>query len=604
VLVAVLAVLLASQVVPLSVAAPSSTPTQAVGLALTIIPPKLPADGGTYGAVVVSLVDGNGLPSAAFSNLTVFLTSSQTNIASVPNSVTIPVGSEYVVVPAVTTPTPGSTTITASSHGLSSVQALLTTATPSGFPAKLEVFVSPSNLLRRADKGTVRVELVDGAGSPSKAITSVTALLISSNASIISLSPNPLTLTIAPGQFYASGTFSAMENSGEAFITATSTGYASGGAVVTVETPCSTSCSSSELLLNLVPGTLPTDGSTYSALEVGLATTSGQPAVSSSDTIVQLSSSNPDIVSVPTFVTIPAGNISVLVPLTTSTLQGYSSITASSSSLLTGNANVTTVIPAPSKLQAYVAPPSTFVSGSVNSPILVVQLQDNNGNPARARVLTNITVTSSNSSIVSGPLHLSIPKGEDYVLKLLTVSGSGVSTLTASSQGLSSSQVGLQLAKSPLVYQLSASVPGTTPYGAGTMWTNGTARVTLTVSFLGAPAQNLTIHWTATGGSVSPVNTTTGSSETTSTVFTPKTSGLANITASASSPLTGPISKSYLLTVITPPAKAPETFQQRIEDYWWLIVIAVVIVVALLLYVLRMRRKRQRAEIEAGFEVV
>jgi hypothetical protein len=602
VLVTVTLLLLALQAIPLSVAASSSIPSEAVGLALTIIPPNLPADNGTYPAVVVSLVDSNGLPSAALSSLTVFLTSSQMNIAMVPNTITFPVGNEYVVVNAVTTPTPGSTIITASSHGLGSSYAQLTTATPSGFPSKLRVFVSPSNLLRRADTGNVRVELVDDAGSPSKAITSVTVLLSSSNVSIARLDLS--SLTINPGDIYVTGTFHSGSSSGQAVITASSTGYTSGGAIVTVEPSCSGSCGPSELLLKLVPGTLPTDGRTYSALEIGLATSKRQPAVSASDTIVQLFSDESDVVSVPDFVTIPAGSISVLAPLTTSSLQGHSSITAVSSSLLPGNLSVKTVIPAPSILQAYVAPPSTFVTSVGNSPILVIQLQDSNGNPARARVATDIVVTSSNGSMVSGPIHLSVGVGLDYVFTHLTASGSGQSVLTASSQGLSSSQVSLKLARSPLIDQLSAYIPKETPYGGRTMYSNGTATITLSVSFLGQPVQNLTVGWTVTGGSVSPDPSRTGASGTTSTTFTPSMTGVANITASASSPQTGPISQTYLITVLQAPTPPARTLLQLIESLWYYIAVAVAVALVAAFYLLRMRRKKHRAEIEAGFEVV
>jgi hypothetical protein len=628
VLVAVVSLLLASQAIPSSVAVTSKVPSLAVGLALTIIPPKLPADNGTYPAVVVSLVDSNGLPSAALTPLTVFLTSSSTNIASVPDIVTIPAGSEYVVVNAVTTPTPGSTSITASSHGLESAFATLTTAIPSGFPSILKVFVSPTTFLRRADTGTVRVELVDSAGFPSKAITPVTALLSSSNASVARL--NQGSLTITPGEIYATGSFDTSANSGQAVITASSTGYGSRPAFVTVVSPkyCTGSCGSSKLLLRLLPGTLPTDGLTYSALEVGLATSLGEPAVSSSDTIVQLFSDESDIISVPTLVTIPAGNISVLVPLTTSSLQGQSSITVTSSSLLPGNVTVTTVIPAPSKLAAYVAPmtpsgSSTFQLAS-SRPILVIQLQDSNGNPARARVLTNITVTSSNSSMMSLPLHLSIKVvkvgqsyvGQDYVRTLLNASGSGLSVLTASSQGLLSSQVNLQLAQSPLIVTLSPSVSGATPYGSSTMYTNSTAVMTLSISFLGQPVQNLTVQWTATLGSISPTKTTAISSKTASTTFTPIISGLvckvvtvgpcylgtANITASFSSIQTGHISKSYLVGIYLPPP--PPVRPPWYKTYWYYIVAAVVVVLVAGFYLFRLRRKKQRAEIEAGFEVV
>jgi len=592
-----LALLLALQALPASMSAASNTPSQAVGLGLTIIPPRLPANG-TYPAVVVSLVDSKGLPSAALSNLTVYLSSSQTNIASVPSAVTINAGSEYVVVNATTSSTPGSTTITASSHGLQSKFATLTTATPSGFPSKLEVFVSPSNLLGRAYTGSIRVELVDDAGFPSKAINPVPALLSSSNVSVASLNQN--SLTINPGEIYATGSFTTRSSSGQAVITASSTGYGSGGVVVTVVSPnyCKGACGPSELLLKLVPGILPADGNTYNALEVGLATGSAQPAASSSGIIVQLSSENPNVVSVPSFITIPAGNISVLVGLTTSSLQGHSSITAFSSSLLPGNVSVTTLIPAPSSLQAYVAPPSTFVTSAGSPPILVIQLQDSNGNPARARAVTSIIVTSSNSSMVRGPLHLSIGLGADYILTLLTASGSGQSVLTASSQGLSSSQVSLQLSRSPLVDELNAYIPG------GTLYSNGTATMTLSVTFLGQPVPNLAVNWTATGGYDSPLSTTTGSSGSTSTTFTPTADGGANVTASTSSLLTGPISLSHPLYVYQLPVSAKPSLLHTIMGYWYYIAAVVAVVVVGLGYLLRMRGKKQRAEIEAGFEVV
>ena len=572
-------------------------PSQATGLLVTIIPPKLPSDGSTYPAVVVSLVDSNGLPSAALTNLTVFLTSSQTNIVSVPSTITIPAGSEYVVANAVTTTTPGSATITASSHGLGcpGCQATLTTATPSGIPSILKVFVSPSSLLRRADRGFVRVELVDGAGSPSKALASVPVLLSSSNVSIARLGQN--SLTIGPGQIYATGTFTTSLNSGQAVMTASSTGYASGGAIVTVGS-CSSDCAPSELSLKLAPSALPTDGRTYGALEVGLATSSGQPAVSSSDTIVQLSSSEPDVASVPTFVTIPAGNISVLANLTTSSLQGHSGITAVSSSLLPASVNVTTVIPAPSKIQAYIAPPSLFATSMGSSPILVLQLQDSSGNPARARQLTEITVTSSNASMVSGPLKLNISTGGDDILTHLSVSGSGSSLLTASSQDLSSSEVSLQLVKSPLSIRLSGYLP------FGELYSNETLRMTLSVYFLGEPVKGANVTWMATGGSVIPSSTSTGQSGQTFTTFTPLSTGDANVTAQGMSPQTGPFRANFIFGVIQPPASPKPTLAATLLKFWYLIVVAAAAVIIAVAYFVRRRRMKQREEIEAGFEVV
>ena len=588
------AVLLVFPAIPFSGAVTSSIPSQAVGLVVTVIPPRLPADSGTYGAVVISLVDPNGLPSAAISNVTVFLTSSQTNIASVPSEINITVGDEYVVADATTTLTPGSTTITASSHGLNSAFAQLTTATPSGYPSSLLVFVSPSGLLKRADTGIVRVEVVDGSGAPSKALTPIVAHLSSSNTTVATL--RETSLTINPGQIYATGTFATSSNPGQAVISASSTNYTSGYALVTEVK--SQSSPPDKLVLRLVPGTLPTDGLTYEALQVGLANKTGGPAVSTSDTIVQLFSSSPGVVSVSPFVMIPAGNISVLANLTSSSLQGNSIITASSSSLLPDNITVGTVIPAPSKLQAYLAPPSTFASASGNRPILVVQLQDSNGNPARARVTTNITVTSTNSSMIAGPLSLSVSKGQDFVSTLLNVTGSGQSVLTASAQDLSSSEVTFTLAKSPLVDQLSANLP------SGVLYSNESLQIGLSLRFLGADVKGAKITWDVTGGSVSSLVGTTDASGQTYTVFTPLSTGPAKVTALGVSNETGIFKVSYSFVVVQPPKPPSPSLGKELLGYWYLIAAAVVVVIIAGLYLLRMRRKRQRAEIEAGFEVV
>jgi len=606
-LVIVVAALLAIPYAPLSGAVTSGVPSQAVGLVVTTIPPKLPADGSIYPAIVVSLVDSNGLPSAALSGITVYLTSSQTNIVSVTNEVTIPIGSEYIIANATTTITPGSATITASSHGLSSGFATITTATPSGIPAHLEVFVSPSNLLPNATTGSVRVELVDDAGQPSKAINPVDVLLSSSNLTVANVAQS--TLTITQGDIYATGSFTTTGHSGTSQFTAVSTGtgpftsVSTGDAFVTVvpSTACTTSCKPSELTLKVIPETLPADGQTYSALEVGLATSSGTPAVSSSDTYVTLSSDTPDVVSIENpSIYIPAGTVAILVPLTTSPLEGQATITAlpASIGLQSATATVTTKVPAPSKIQAYIAPPSLFPFTSGNNPMLVLQLQDSSGNPARARQYTQVTVTSSNSSMVAGPLTLNISTGGDYTVTYLTATGSGQSVLTASSQDLSSSQVTLNLVKSPLADQLSGYLP------QGVLYSNETLQVSLSLRFLGSPVSGAEITWAATGGSVSNVIDTTGPSGVAYTVFTPSDTGAAKVTAEGNSSQTGPFSASYTFAIVQPPKPPPPSFGKTLLGYWYLIAAAVVVVVVAAFYLLRVRRNRQRAEIEAGFEVV
>ncbi|HZW85343.1 MAG TPA: hypothetical protein VFE91_05520, partial [Nitrososphaerales archaeon] len=217
-----LAVLLSSSFFPATYAAPSQVPQQAASVVLSIIPPKLPADGGSYAAVVVSLADKSGLPSAALTQIVVFLSSSQINIASVPDSVIIGPGQEYAMANVTTTPTPGTAMITAHAQGLGAPQsAPITTVTPSGFPSKLKVFTSPSEFLPRSDVGSVRVEVVDDAGLPSKAISDITVQLTSSNSSIASLDQS--TLVIPAGSIYTTGTLHTSGH-GAAVISAASTG--------------------------------------------------------------------------------------------------------------------------------------------------------------------------------------------------------------------------------------------------------------------------------------------------------------------------------------------------------------------------------------------
>ena len=602
------ALLLMGQSLPLALSASSLVPTVPVGLLVTIAPPELPADSGSYAAVFVSLVDSGGLPTIALSQTNVVLSSSLTNIASIPDSIVIPPGAEYAVATVTTTDTPGTTQITAQSTGLASpVASQLKTVTPSGFPSKLRIIVSPTEFLPRSDSGQIWVELLDDANQPAKAISDVPVNLATSNSSIASLSSGSLTVTITAGSLLSNvGSFTT-SGSGLAVITGTSVGYSSGSATVTVDNPaiCITSCGPSALLLRVLPETLPTDGQSYTVLEVSLATSEDRPAVSSTATQVLLTSDKPTVASVPgdngAIITIPANQISVLAAVKTSALAGTANITATaapgqqSENLLPKTVAVYTQVPAPSKLQAYVAPPSTAFSSSSNNPILVVQLWGSD-NPARARQDTSVTITSSNASIIGSQISLTIPKGKDYVTTSLQIKGVGTTTLRISSQGLESSGATITSVPGPLVVSLSAASPF--------IFSNQTDLFTFTASFEGMPLTGLNVTWTTTAGSLTPPTSLTGPSGAASSYYVPRGSGAFNITASAHSIVAGNIINTYTLQVLQTPVPPQPSFIQFILGYWYYIAAAVVVAGAAGYYVFRLRRKKQRAEIEAGFEAV
>jgi len=298
-------------------------------------------------------------------------------------------------------------------------------------------------------------------------------------------------------------------------------------------------------------------------------------------------------------VTVPAGSLSYLAEVTTSALAGVANVTATAAGLFPATIPVKTVVPAPSKLQAYVGPPSSAYSTNGNYPILVVQLQDSAGDPARARQDTNVIVTSSNGSLLSSFVTLGIPKGNDYNFSFLQVQGVGASVLTASSQDLASSQVDLTIVHSPLVAKLQL-----TSTSRSFIYENQTAVFAFTVTFVGQPLQNVNVTWAASSSNISPLKGNTGRSGTTSAVFTPGSYGAYNITASAYSPQTGRILLAYPLVVAEVPQKPAPTLVEEVIGYWYYLVAAVAVVIVAVAYLLRMRRKKQRAEIEAGFEVV
>jgi hypothetical protein len=196
--------------------------------------------------------------------------------------------------------------------------------------------------------------------------------------------------------------------------------------------------------------------------------------------------------------------------------------------------------------------------------------------------------------MVRDPLYLTIGIGSDYAYTTVSAVGTGVSTLTASTQGLSSAQASLQLAPNPLVTHHSSP---------SYIFENQTAVMYFSVSFLGGPLSGVNVTWAATGGQMSQLATKTGLSGMASSTFIPQSVGVENITATLSSPI-GTTSVTYYLDVLAVPVKPPRTILQELMSFWYYIAAAAVAAIAAAFYMLRMRRKKQKAEIEAGFEVV
>lgn len=794
-IIALSAVALLLSSIPPPPAPGASAPSSPYSISIGVIPPRLPADGGSYSAVVVSLLNYSGSPSIAASNITVFLSSSQVNVGSVEPSVTIEGGATDAVAKFTTTTTPGTTVITATAVGLRSVSAAIETVTPSGYPQVLALYPVPSaNLARPNGNGTLIVEVEDQTGLPAKAISDVNVSLSSSNtavanfaekrmaipagqfmssasfktgfvpgitsvtatssgfasatASISVVGPSPLELklfaqpgkistssqgrllvrlsdasgnparapsditvaitssnltvaradtsvTIGSGEIYASASYYSTSAPGSSTMTASSPGLVS--SFVTVETTkpsiaqtlevsaepspvladgrtyssvvvflanktgypafappggVDVTLTSSDLAFgtvtpsvtipagsgyavasftstyvigetqitasaqNLTPAqavlgtfgpvaikvviggttpSLPADGGTYAALAVVLEDSQGSPALAPTDVVVGLSSSRTDIASVNSFVTIPAGQTFAVAPVKTSVSPGTANITASAIGYQPSSTTLTTFSPAPSRLALYIAPSKSLLSLGGAGILLSVQLQDSNGNPARARQSTGVTITSSDPSLLNGPLSLTIGLASDHSTTLLTIKGSGTGTLTALSAGLASAEASLSIRPYPLNVTLGSS--------SATIYSNQTASFTVKVIFNGAGLAGATVSWTTSSGELTPATSTTDSQGQATALLSNAPAGIANVEAVINGSLVGRLNLTSSVIVLQAVAYAPPSLLGKILVYLPVVVVAAILAVALLVSRRFVRRRRKTmAEKEAEEE--
>jgi adhesin/invasin len=209
--------------------------TQAVGgsatkLKVYVGPPKVPADGAPYPQVAVQLQDSSGTISRAGGvGVTVFLSSSDSLVGTIGQSITIPSGATYDGATFHSTYMSGSTVITAVATNCESSNESLTTVGP--IPSKLAVYCVPPSL--PADAGSyddVLVQLQDSGGNPARDPGSVSVYLFSSMPQAGNVS---LTTTIPYGETYSTANFSSTYFGNSTVITALTPGYETGQATVT-----------------------------------------------------------------------------------------------------------------------------------------------------------------------------------------------------------------------------------------------------------------------------------------------------------------------------------------------------------------------------------
>jgi hypothetical protein len=307
-------------------------------------PSTLPSDGNSYPAIMVQLQDSTGAPARApQGGVQIALTCSDTSVGTVTPSVTILEGQTYVVA-SFSTSTKAQTdakivnaTVTAMSQGYSSNQVTITTTPVALNPTKLKIFTGPSKVL--ADQNSYRqiaVQLQNATGFAAKGFEDTIVNIASNDSSVGQID----SVEIAASQNYALATLTTTYKAGNVNITAAANNFPS-----TYQTISTIGFIASKLAIYSLPPSLPSDGSTYQAIQVQLQDTLGRPAKSTgAEANIKLFSSQPTVAAVSSILTIPIGKSTALGNLTLTYSPGNTTITAQASGYTTGQTTLSTYL--------------------------------------------------------------------------------------------------------------------------------------------------------------------------------------------------------------------------------------------------------------------
>lgn len=159
---------------------------------------------------------------------------------------------------------------------------------------------------------------------------------------------------------------------------------------------------------------VPADGKTY-PLVLQIVNKDGQPRFLTKDVVINLSSSNITVGYTESTVLLKAGESSKTVSFKSTFNIGCTNITASAAGLLSGTATVKTVglSGVPAKLAAHILPTKVLAKAGTKA-IIVVELLDRNGLPARASEDLTISLFSSTTSVGRTDATLTIRRNSTF----------------------------------------------------------------------------------------------------------------------------------------------------------------------------------------------
>jgi hypothetical protein len=443
-------------------------------LALYTGSPGVLADNSTYQCIFVQLQDISGKIVRATQDITIGLSSSLTIVGTVDSSVIIHKGETYVAVDFQSTFYPGTTTISASATGFTTVLSTITTVGP--IPSSIGVYGFPSTL--PADGNTypaIIVQLQDSTKAPARAPHGgVQVELTSSNTSFGSVTPS---IIIPEGETYAIANFSTTTKAQtdakiqSTNITAVSAGYSSSQVTITL-TPIASNPTSLKIFAG--PPQFLADQKSYKQIAVQLQNATGFVATKNSEnTIINIASNDSSVCQIDA-IAIPAGQNYGLATLNTTYKAGLAKITAVANDFQSTYQTINTFGFIASKLAIYCLPTSLPSDGN-NYPTIQVQLQDGLGRPAKsAGSEVGVKLFSSKPAVGTVSPMLTIPLGQS------TASGNLTSTYTPGNTTITAQTSGYATGQMTLTTYLIDSYPISASAGSnGSISPNGTISVML-----------------------------------------------------------------------------------------------------------------------------
>ena len=493
-------------------------------LVVEAAPGKLPSAGkdSAYVYITAYLVDKNGYPAWASEDINVIFTSSNTTLAYFKTTqLTIHPGEFYVRNKLYSSGEglSGSVQVTVQAEGLVSAITTVIVTPPSNLTGgSLSLYISPSvyppGELTYTDSIVVQIE--DSGGAPIIADSSL-AIYLSSSDPIYGY-PVETTISVAKGSSIATADLVSSKLVGSTTITAAADNYLSDDRKVEIKAPPPV-----KVKLGLGPEDIRATGDTYPFLYVQLQDEQGRPTTAQDDVVIELSSSNSQFGDVPNKVTIPRGTSFTIIDFQSTTLQGVTNITASATGFEPDSIEVATIEPFPSILSAVAY--TSFVADGGVYPIYI-QLLDVSGRPAKPELPIDISLVSSNPSVISIPSEVTLEEGMPYaVIQLTTSSTPGEVTVSIAASGYTPTSLNIRTILLPLTLEISA--PKTT------ILFNESLQFTVYALHKGVPVEGVQITIDSNYGDVTSGGYTRVDG-TLSSVYTPQLPGDDVIKVSAS----------------------------------------------------------------------